>query len=90
MRLAGELAARIDRDARLELVTVPRLSLVCFAHVDGDAATEHLLGSLNATRRVHLTHTRVGDRFTIRVAVGSTWTDQARVDELWSLVDQLA
>jgi aromatic-L-amino-acid decarboxylase len=90
VRLAQDIAARIGGDDRFELVTATRLSLVCFAHRDGDAASERLLDALNASDRVYVTHTRVDDRFVIRIAIGSMWTDQARVDELWSLIDALA
>ncbi len=42
VRLAGELAARIEADPRLELAAPAGLNLVCFRHVDGDDATEAL------------------------------------------------
>jgi aromatic-L-amino-acid decarboxylase len=87
VRIAQGLAARIGADERFDVLTPPRLSLVCFAHHDGDAATEALLAALNATRRVHLTGTRVGERQAIRVAVGSAWTEEHHLDDLWSLLD---
>jgi aromatic-L-amino-acid/L-tryptophan decarboxylase len=95
VRLAGELAARVDADPRLELAAPANLNLVCFRHVgtdsrDGDEATEALHHALNATRRVYLTHTRLDGRYVIRACVGA-WTTEARhVDALWGLVDQLA
>jgi aromatic-L-amino-acid decarboxylase len=87
--LARDLAARIDADPRLELVVAPRLSLVCFRHVAGDDVTERLLAELNATGRVHLTHTRIDGSYVIRVSIGSTWTTGGRVDELWSHIARL-
>ena len=35
--------------------------------------------------RAYLTHTRLGGRYAIRVAVGGTYTQQADVERLWSL-----
>ena len=90
VRLAGELAARIDADPRLELAAPAGLNLVCFRHVDGDVATEAMHAGLNATGRVYLTHTRLADRYVIRASIGAWTTEQRHVDALWSLIDDLA
>lgn len=96
VRLAGELAARIDADPRFVLAAPARLNLVCFRRVDAgdvdgdDAATEALLRDLNATGRVYLTHTRLADRFVIRASIGAWTTEQRHVDALWQLIDALA
>jgi aromatic-L-amino-acid decarboxylase len=58
--------------------------------VDGDDASAALMAALNASGRVLLTHTRLGDRYTIRVAVGAQATDRRHVEELWSLIEAAA
>ena len=88
--LAQGLAARIERHPRLVLGAPHPLNLVCFRHVEGDAATESLLAALNASGQVLLTHTRLAERFTIRVAVGTQATEERHVDALWTLIDGLA
>jgi aromatic-L-amino-acid decarboxylase len=88
--LADLLRARLEADERFEFCAPPALSLLCFAHVAGNAATEHLLDELNATRRVLLSHTVLDGRYTIRCAIGGTWTERRHVDELWALIDELA
>jgi len=90
VRLAGELAGRIDADPRLELAAPPHLNLVCFRHIDGDGATQRLHEALNATGRVYLTHTRLGEHYALRAVVGAATTEQRHVDALWSLIDDLA
>jgi aromatic-L-amino-acid decarboxylase len=45
---------------------------------------------VNATRRVHLTHTRLGGRYVIRVAVGQWQTERAHVAEAWRLINEAA
>ncbi|HEX6569088.1 MAG TPA: pyridoxal-dependent decarboxylase [Acidimicrobiales bacterium] len=90
VRLAGELAARVAADPRLELAAPAHLNLVCFRHVDGDDATAALHEALNATGRVYLTHTRLADRYVIRASIGAWTTEQRHVDALWGLVDGLA
>jgi len=90
VRLAGELAARVEADPRLVVAAPPRLNLVCFRHADGDDATRALHEALNATGRVYLTHTRLGDRYVIRASIGAWTTEQRHVDALWALIDELA
>jgi aromatic-L-amino-acid decarboxylase len=90
IELAQGFAARVAAHPRLELVAPHPLNLVCFRHVDGDDATEALLAALNASGRVLLTHTRLAERFTIRVSIGAQATDAVHVDALWAFVDGLA
>ena len=42
-----------------------------------DAANERLMAAVNATGEVFLSHTRLHDRFTIRVAIGNLRTEAA-------------
>jgi aromatic-L-amino-acid/L-tryptophan decarboxylase len=88
--LAQDLAARVTEHPRLELAAPHPLNLVCFRHVDGDAATEALLEALNATGRVLLTHTRLDDRYVIRASIGAAATTSVHVDALWDLITGLA
>jgi len=90
VRLARWLADRIDDDDRFVRLAPCDLSLVCFAHRDGDAATEALLDAVNATGRAFLTHTRLGARYSIRAAIGGTRTEREHVEALWDLLDSLA
>ncbi|MGH8981820.1 MAG: pyridoxal-dependent decarboxylase [Acidimicrobiales bacterium] len=90
LALTERLRARLEADARFVLCAPPALNLLCFAHVAGDAATERLLGDLNDTRRVLLSHTLLGNRYAIRCSIGGAWTEASHVDELWGLLDELA
>jgi aromatic-L-amino-acid decarboxylase len=80
------LAETIDADDRFERLAPTDLSLVCFAHRDGDEASETLLRAVNASGRAFLTHTRLGGRYTIRVAIGGTYTEHQHVEQLWELI----
>jgi aromatic-L-amino-acid decarboxylase len=84
------LAAQIDNDERFERLAPTDLSLVCFAHRDGDGASDRLLQAINASGKAFLTHTRLHDRYTIRVAVGATQTEHRHVEALWSLIDSFS
>jgi aromatic-L-amino-acid decarboxylase len=84
--LAQELARRVDEHPALERVAPVSLALVCFRHVDGNAATDALAAAVNADGSVHVTPSAIDGTNFIRVSVGQTWTGQADVDRLWELV----
>jgi aromatic-L-amino-acid decarboxylase len=88
--LGSWLAEEIAADPRFVLTAPPRLGLVCFRHRGGDGATEALLAALNAEPSVHLTHTRLGGHYTIRVSIGQTGTGHEHVAALWQLIRSLA
>jgi len=90
VRLADELAARIEADPRFELVAPHPFGLVCFRHVAGNAVTDDLAAAINASGRVHLTPSTLGDTSYIRVSIGQTHTQARHVDRLWELIDQEA
>ncbi len=87
IEMARGLAQRVSDDPRFELVNpYSRLSLVCFRHRDGDAATQRVMDDINASGAAYLTHTRLDGRLVIRASVGQTHTEQRHVDALWDLL----
>jgi aromatic-L-amino-acid decarboxylase len=88
--LAAGLADRIAADDRFELAAPHPFSLVCFRLRAGDAASEELLRRVNATGQVFLTHTTVGGRYTLRLAIGSPQTDSEHVQLAWDLLNDTA
>ena len=53
---------------------------------DLDDLNERLLRAVNATGEVFLSHTRLRDRFAIRVAIGSLHTEERDVERAWELL----
>jgi aromatic-L-amino-acid decarboxylase len=97
--LARELAEWIRTSAEFELMAPPRFGLVCFRYRPAipaaqdsqlDDLNRRLLARVNETRRVHLTHTILGGRFVIRVAIGQRLTERKNVEEVWRLIEQAA
>ncbi|MEV0329510.1 pyridoxal-dependent decarboxylase [Micromonospora echinospora] len=84
--LAARFADRVRADDRFELTAPHPFSLVCFRLRGADEPNAALLERVNATGRVYLTHTRVGGRYTLRLAVGSPQTREEHVDEAWELL----
>ncbi len=90
VRLADELARRVEADDRFELIAPHPFALVCFRHVGGNDATRALADALNASGIVAVTPSHIDDEWFIRVSIGQTHTEQRHVDHLWTLIDELA
>jgi aromatic-L-amino-acid/L-tryptophan decarboxylase len=97
--LARELADWVRASSNFELMAPAPLGLVCFRYrprnspVDEqrlDEMNQDLLGRVNATGRVHLTHTRLGGRYVIRMAIGQRQTERQHVEEAWRLLLEAA
>jgi aromatic-L-amino-acid/L-tryptophan decarboxylase len=97
VRLADRFAKGLAADPRFT-VTSTSLSLVCFRLDDSvatddlaaDVATEQLLAAVNDTGRAYLSHTVVGGRYVIRLAVGTPTTTDRHIDDLLALLFELA
>ncbi|MGH7510206.1 MAG: pyridoxal phosphate-dependent decarboxylase family protein [Gemmatimonadales bacterium] len=99
VELARELAGWIEAAPDFELMAPVPLGLVCFRYRpaggrNGEAAVDHLnrrlLARVNATRRVHLTHTRLSGRYVLRMAIGQRQTERQHVEEAWRLIEEAA
>jgi len=66
------------------------LNLVCFRHLGGDEANERILETVNASGRFFLTHTKLDGRFTLRLSVGQTWTEERHVHAVWEAICRAA
>jgi aromatic-L-amino-acid decarboxylase len=97
--LARELAGWIEQTPGFELMAPVPFGLVCFRHRPSglsdddrliDDLNRELLARVNATRRVHLTHTELGGRYVIRMAVGQWQTERVHVEEAWELIKAAA
>ncbi|MGW4465821.1 pyridoxal-dependent decarboxylase [Micromonospora sp. NPDC004704] len=101
--LAARFADLVRADDRFEVVVPHPFSLVCFRlrattvepsagepGAAADALNAELLHRVNATGRVHLTHTRVGGRHTLRLAIGAPQTSEREVALAWYLIERTA
>ena len=88
--LARELAAWISARGDFEVAAPVPFALVCFRHRPAgvpeeelDRLNRRLLERVNATRRFHLTHTRLGGKYVIRLVVGQRTTAREHVEGVW-------
>lgn len=95
MRLARLFGAWVDADPDFARVGPVPLSVVCFraAHRSDqrdeswhDRLNERLMDAVNATGEIFLTHTRLGGRLVLRVAIGNLRTTEATLARAWQLL----
>lgn len=97
--LAQELAGWIKTSSDFELMAPVPFRLVCFRYnppdIRGneslaDDLNSKLLALVNGTHRVHLTHTRLGGHYVIRLVIGQRQTERVHVLEAWRLITEAA
>lgn len=93
VRLAREFASWVDAEPEWQRVAPVPFSVVNFRYqppgLDGEAAdrlNERILDSVNASGEVYLSHTRLHDRFVLRLAVGNLRTTERHVRRAWHLL----
>jgi len=90
VELAQQFAGWVEESDILELAAPAPLNLVCFRHIGGDEPSRRLLDLLNESGELYLTHTVVGDRFTLRFSVGQTNTEERHVRRAWEKILETA
>lgn len=102
IRLGQQLAQWIDEHPDLERMAPTPFSTVCFrarprhlAEDDSPATRTYLddlnvalLEAVNATGRAYLSHTRLRDCYTLRMAIGNLRTTEAHVRRAWTLIQE--
>ena len=89
--LAAELDEALRADPHLELPWATQLTVTPFRLREGDDETnEELLRRINASKRVLLSSTRVGGRYTLRVCIVSHRTHRDRILECVDIVRSAA
>lgn len=87
--LAGWIESSSSQDGRFELAAPVPFSTVCFRArhpQDQDRFNERLLARINAAGPFFLSHTGLGGRYTLRVAIGNLRTGREHVEALWKLI----
>ncbi len=96
--LAQEFAGWVTEDGRFELMAPHPVGLVCFRlrpiphqpPVGADQTNELLLRRLNESGALYLTHTKVRDRYTLRLALGTPTTERRHLEAAWARIREVA
>jgi aromatic-L-amino-acid decarboxylase len=86
LRLAGLFESWVQDEPGWELAAPRRFSLVCFRREGSDEENEALLARVNASGEVFLSHTRLADRYVLRLAIGNVRTTEDDVRLAWDVL----
>ncbi|MCC6169999.1 MAG: aspartate aminotransferase family protein [Caldilineaceae bacterium] len=84
--LARDFTRWVEEDPDFELAASTTFSLVCFRHKGGDAVNERMLAQLNQSGALFLSHTKLDGKYTLRMSIGQTHTEQRHVAQAWELI----
>ncbi|NEP02913.1 MAG: aspartate aminotransferase family protein [Symploca sp. SIO2E9] len=88
--LAQEFANWVESDPDFELVVNPPLNLVCFRHQGSDQINQAILDTLNASGKLYLTSTKLGQKLTLRMSIGQATTERVNIEQAWQLIRKAA
>jgi glutamate/tyrosine decarboxylase-like PLP-dependent enzyme len=90
IRLARLFAAWVDSSADFERTAPAPFSVVCFRAKESDEFNARLLDRINASGEIFLSHTKLNERYTLRLAIGNLHTMERHVERAWTLIQELA
>ncbi len=97
VRLAQVFRGWVEADPAFEVVAPSPLSLVCFhwrgpglSGEEADRANLKILDSVNYSGEAFLSHTALGGRIVLRLAIGNVRTEERHVRRAWELVREAA
>jgi aromatic-L-amino-acid decarboxylase len=86
VRLASLFESWVRAEPGWEVVAPRHFSLVCFRREGSDEKNERLLERVNASGEVFISHTRLADRYVLRLAIGSFRTTEDDVRLAWDVL----
>lgn len=97
IKLAKELAGWIDDEDHFERMAPVPFSTVCFRYNPGgkieeelDALNERLIENINTSGKIFLSHTKLNNKFVIRLTIGSIRHERRHIVEAWELIKKLS
>lgn len=96
--LAWWLTDQIKKSGSFELMTNTRFGLVCFRYKPDnisdeqaiDRMNEELEHKLNNSGSMYITHTRLNNKYTLRLVVGQTNVEERHVQNAWAKIQEFA
>jgi aromatic-L-amino-acid decarboxylase len=84
VRLAELFEGWVAAEPGWEVCARRHFSLVCFRHESSDAHNEGIVERVNRSGELFLSHTRLNDRYVLRLAIGNERTTEEDVRRAWN------
>jgi aromatic-L-amino-acid/L-tryptophan decarboxylase len=88
VELAQQLLIWIQADQRFEIMAPAPLNLICFRLKGPDEPNQRLMEDLNRSGKLYLSHTRLRGKFTLRLCVGQSQTEERHIKAAWHLIQK--
>ena len=96
LRIANDIAAKIDEHLLFERMAPVPFSTICFrAHppniqdeMEIEEININLMNKINETGKIFLSHTKLNNKFVIRITVGSIRTSEIHLKKGWELIQE--
>jgi aromatic-L-amino-acid/L-tryptophan decarboxylase len=86
VRLAELFEGWVRAEPEWEVSAPRHFSLVCFRRDGSDEENGALLERVNASGEVFLSHTKIGERYVLRLAIGQERTTEDDVARAWEVL----
>ncbi len=97
IELAQRFASLVDAEPDWEVLAPHPLSVVCFRYAPAgepedrlDSINARLMQAVNDTGEIFISHTKIRDRYALRLAIGNLRTTAADVEHAWDLLRRCA
>jgi aromatic-L-amino-acid decarboxylase len=86
VRLAEVFEALVRAEPGWEVCAPRRFSVVCFRREGTDDDNERLLARVNGTGELFISHTKLGGRYVLRLAIGNERTTEPDIRRAWEVL----
>ncbi len=91
-RLARMFALWVDDSESFETLAPVPFALVCFRACpknveDLDNLNEKIKNAVNESGEAYISHTKLNDKFTLRVSIGNIRVEERHIEKLWKLLN---
>jgi len=88
IRLAELFEGLVRAEPGWEVCAPRAFSVVCFRRSGSDDENEELLARVNETGELFISHTKLGGRYVLRLAIGNERTTEADVRRAWDVLQR--
>ena len=93
IRLANLFKSWVEESGDWEILAPAPFALICFRACpknfeDLDALNEKIMNEINRSGEAYLSHTKLNNKFTLRLSVGSIRVEERHIEKVWKLLNE--
>jgi aromatic-L-amino-acid/L-tryptophan decarboxylase len=96
IKMAKTLEQEMQQQEGFEILAPLNFNLICFRYVPSgmkdkqqiNVYNEKLLKSINSTGKIYLTHTKIDEKYALRIVLGQTYLKEEHVAKAWDIIKE--